>query len=54
MRPVTDQARGPQGLRILLRRIRSHDEYSVWIHAAIINSHICMEISFATSASVGK
>lgn len=28
-------------------RIRSHDEYLVWIHAAIISSHICMEIRFA-------
>ena len=32
-----------------LTRIRSHDEYSHWIYAMVINSHICMEIRFATS-----
>lgn len=42
--------RGPSGTEApnedpAQRGIRSHDEYSAWIHAVVINSHICMDVS---------
>ncbi len=46
--------RGPVGLKApAQRRIKSHNEYSPWIHVVVINSHICMEIRLASYFSSG-